>query len=78
MWVSTQAFQLGKYSCYDLNKVFVGAAARKGKREITETDKTIPADSFLFSQQYAKYLFFNKVKNYIHICTKSELVSASE
>ncbi len=72
VWVSTQPFQLGKYYCYDLNKVFTCAATLKEKKEINEPDKTIPADSFLYSQQYVKYLFFIKAKNYIQSCTKSE------
>ncbi len=72
LWVSTQPFQLGKYICYDLNKVFAGATVMKENREINEADKTIPTDSFLYSIQYARFLFFNKVKNYIQTCTKSE------
>lgn len=72
MWVSTQPFQLGKYYCYDLNKVFVNASALKEKKEIFESDKTIQEDTFLNSKQYISYTFFNKVKNYIQNCTKSD------
>lgn len=72
MWVSTQPFQLGKYYCYDLNKVFANASALKEKKEIMESDKTIQEDPFLNSKQYINYTFFNKVKNYIQNCTKSD------
>lgn len=72
MWVSTQPFQLGKYYCYDLNKVFANASALKEKKEIMESDKTIQEDPFLNSKQYISYTFFNKVKNYIQNCTKSD------
>lgn len=72
MWVSTQPFQLGKYYCYDLNKVFVNAFTLKEKKEIFESDKTIEEDPFLNSKQYIRYTFFNKVKNYIQNCTKSD------
>lgn len=72
MWVSTQPFQLGKYSCYDLNKVFAEADSIKEKREINESDKTIPEDPFLHSQQYINYVYFKKIKDYIQYCTKSE------
>lgn len=72
IWVSTQPFQLGKYYCYDLNKVFKGAASLKEKKEIYETDKTIPEDPFIYSKQFADYTNFKKIKNYIHYCTKSE------
>ena len=72
MWVSTQPFQLGKYCCYDLNKVFAEAATLKEKKEINEPDKTIPEDSFLLSKQYLNYLFFKKIKTGIQYCTKSD------
>jgi hypothetical protein len=72
MWVSTQPFQLGKYNCYDLNKVFATASGLKEKREINEDGKTIPEDPFLRSKQYINYIFFKKVKNYIQYCTKSD------
>lgn len=72
MWVSTQPFQLGKYYCYDLNKVFANASALNEKKEIFESDKTIQEDPFLNSKQYISYTFFNKVKNYIQNCTKSD------
>lgn len=72
MWVSTQPFQLGKYYCYDLNKVFANAAALQEKKEIFESGKTIQEDPFLSSKQYISYAFFNKVKNYIQKCTKSD------
>lgn len=72
MWVSTQPFQLGKYSCYDLNKVFANADTLKEKKEIIESDKTIPEDSFLRSQQYVKYLAFKKMKNCMQYCSKSD------
>lgn len=72
IWVSTQPFQLGKYMCYDLNKVFATAPALKEKKEIYETDKTIAEDPFLNSDEYQKYLFFKSMKNCLHYCIKSE------
>ena len=72
MWVSTQPFQLGKYSCYDLNKVFAEAGYIQENKEINESDKTIPEDPFLHSQQYINYIYFKKIKDYIQYCTKSE------
>lgn len=72
IWVSTQPFQLGKFICYDLNKVFDQAVALKEKKEIYEADKTIPEDTFLHSEQYKNYLFFKNMKNCLQFCTKSE------
>ncbi len=72
IWVSTQPFQLGKFICYDLNKVFEQAVNLKEKKEIYEADKTIPDDPFLHSDQYKNYLFFKNMKNCLQFCTKSE------
>jgi hypothetical protein len=57
MWISTAPWQLGKFVCYDLEKVFTYEA--KENKEIYETDLTIPADSFLLTKQYDDYLKFH-------------------
>src|SRR5688572_7548387 len=57
MWVSTSPWQLGKFVCYDLEKVFAHDATEN--KEIYETDLTIPADSFLLTSQYNQYLKFH-------------------
>ncbi len=71
MWVSTQPFQLGKFYCYDLTKVFSESNLVKGNKVIYESDKTIQEDSFLHTKNYINYLQFVRIKNYIHYCTKS-------
>lgn len=61
MWVSTTNWQLGAYACYDLRKIF----ALKGLQKdtvLTETALTIPADSFIYTKQYADFLTFRKNK----------------
>ena len=64
MWVSTQPFQLGKYVCYDLNKVF---AAKRIQGDIAVDSLEIPSDPFLFSDKYRYFLryraFVNKTRN---------------
>ncbi len=71
VWISTSPYQLGKYVCYDLNKVFAEAPALKADKELQEQDKTIAADSFLVSKEYQNFLLFKKIKHYIQFCTKS-------
>ncbi len=71
VWISTSPYQLGKYVCYDLNKVFAEAPALQADRELQEQDKTIAADSFLVSKEYQNFLLFKKIKHYIQFCTKS-------
>jgi isopenicillin-N N-acyltransferase-like protein len=57
MWISTAPWQLGKFICYDLEKVFAYDA--RSNQEIYESDLTIPADSFLLTSQYKDYVKFS-------------------
>lgn len=60
MWVSAAPWQLGKFICYDLEKVFVYEAAEN--QELYEQDLTIPADSFLLTPEYQDYVKFSKYR----------------
>lgn len=71
MWVSTVPYQLGKFVCYDLNKVFKHAANGDHQEEIQELDKSIAADPFLTSEAYKNFQHFKQLKNYFDFCTKS-------
>ena len=55
VWVSAGPWQLGEYVCYDLNKVF-SLAGMKTDQEIADTSQNIPADSFLLTNQYQRFL----------------------
>lgn len=55
VWVSTTPWQLGKFVCYDLSKVFQSTLPVS---EIYEQDQTLPADSFLLTKNYSRYLKF--------------------
>jgi isopenicillin-N N-acyltransferase-like protein len=60
-WVSTAPWQMGEYVCYDLRKIF----AMKGltaDNEIASHNLDIPADSFLNSDDFAKFLRFRAAK----------------
>ena len=71
VWVSASPYQLGKYVCYDLNKVFSKSPGLSENLEIQDADKTIAADVFLTSKSYRDFLLFKKLKYYILFCTKS-------
>ena len=62
VWVSTSPWQIGKYVCYDLFKIFHNFAGLQQKVEITETDKTIPPDSFLESTDYKRFMRFRAMR----------------
>lgn len=61
IWVSTSPYQLGKYVCYDLNKMFSGSLDKS--KELYDSAWTIASDPFVneksFSafQKFAKYRF---------------------
>jgi isopenicillin-N N-acyltransferase like protein len=60
VWISTGPWQLGKFVCYDLNKVF--SYKPKGNEEIYERGKEIPADSFLVDPAFSDYVKFSKFR----------------
>jgi isopenicillin-N N-acyltransferase like protein len=57
VWISTAPWQLGKFVCYDLNKIFSTKPIQND--EIYESQLTFPADSFLLTDQYKQYLKFS-------------------
>lgn len=59
-WISTSPWQLGKFVCYDLKKVF--ADPMNVNHELREADKTIAPDSFLLTPEYNDYLKFSKYR----------------
>ena len=62
IWVSTAPYQLGKYVCYDLNKVFGKYANLTSKQEIYEPQYQIEPDSLLKTQQWSNYLNSKQTK----------------
>jgi len=65
VWVSTGPWQLGPYVCYDLRKIFRNFAVQQQRVEITEPDRIIPADSFLGSENYLRFLRFKNMRSLI-------------
>jgi isopenicillin-N N-acyltransferase like protein len=59
VWVSTAPWQLGKFVCYDLNKVF--ALSLKENREIYDSAVLLSPDPFLATKQFKD---FNKFAKY--------------
>ncbi len=65
VWVSVGPFQLGKYVCYNLDKVFNEFNTLREKIEIYEDSLTIPDDPFLFSGEYESFLAFKEMSRLI-------------
>jgi isopenicillin-N N-acyltransferase-like protein len=74
VWISTNPFQLGKYICYDLNKIFTQAPGLKEKKELYEKELTIPADSFLYSIEYRKFIAYKKMREAFQFAHKHKLL----
>lgn len=60
VWISTAPWQLGKFVCYNLDSVF--SSDMKVNREVMSTALTIPADSFLLTNDYVNAVKFNKYR----------------
>jgi isopenicillin-N N-acyltransferase like protein len=71
VWVSTSPFQLGKFVCYDLKKVFEKAPSIKSNQIITEENLTIPADTFLYKKEFQNFNRFKEIRNLIQLAIKS-------
>ncbi|MEI7664243.1 MAG: C45 family peptidase, partial [Bacteroidota bacterium] len=67
VWVSTSPWQLGPYVCYDLGKIFHNFAGLQNKVEVTEPGKTIPADVFMGSAGYNRYLRFREMRKELEL-----------
>ena len=74
-WVSANPYQLGEFVCYDLKKIFDEAPNMTESRELNETALTIPADSFLLSNDWKNFLQWRELKQRIKhtISEKNEL-----
>lgn len=59
-WVSTSAFMLGEYVCYNLDSFFNQAENMDISRERIDLQFTIPADTFLKTQQWQAFLKYRK------------------
>jgi isopenicillin-N N-acyltransferase-like protein len=60
VWVSTAPWQLGKFVCYDLNKIFNIKPTHN--EELSDNTRTIPADSFLLTKSYQEYVKFARYR----------------
>lgn len=60
-WVSTEPWQLGKYVCYDLRKVF-DQEGFQVKQEVAIKELEIPADTLLEQTQFKDFLAFRLAK----------------
>jgi isopenicillin-N N-acyltransferase-like protein len=59
VWVSTSPYQLGKFVAYDLNKIFsVDQKEIRENHEIYTETLTIPADSFLYSEDFKNFQYY--------------------
>ena len=72
VWVSTSPYQIGRYVCYDLKKIFSMKGNPTG--EIYEKGFTIKPDTFLTSKSYIKFLRYKYISRYL----KAALASGAE
>ena len=73
VWISTNPFQLGQYVCYDLNAFFAEAPGLKTKKELYKKELNIPADSFLFSNEFKKFNAYKQMRTLFNFIKKHSL-----
>ena len=71
-WVSANPYQEGEFVCYDLKKIFAEAPTLKDNRELNESELTIPADSFLLTDNWKNFLEWRKLREEIKEATKNK------
>jgi predicted choloylglycine hydrolase len=69
VWISTAPYQLGRYVCYDLKKIFNMNVIPKG--EIYETNLMIKPDTFLTSESYMQFLRYKYLSRYLRAAGSS-------
>ena len=77
-WISTNPWQLGRFTCYNLDSAFDRSRRSKGVLENDDPAMSIPADSFLYSKKYYDFLAFRVIKNYVQLAAKNKSYTASE
>ncbi|MFL5764222.1 MAG: C45 family autoproteolytic acyltransferase/hydrolase [Bacteroidia bacterium] len=73
VWISTNPFQLGQFVCYDLNKVFAEAPELHEKKELYEKQLNIPADTFLYSKQFAQFKAWKLMREAFRLAHKKHV-----
>jgi isopenicillin-N N-acyltransferase like protein len=73
VWVSAGPWQEGKFICYDLKKVFnLDISQIKDNREICIASRTIPADTFLNSQNYRMFREYQSMSDQLTVFRKAQ------
>ncbi len=76
MWVSTSPWQMGKFVCYDLNRIF---AARQLLPSVASNVLSLPADSaFIRSRSFQNFLQFRHQQPYIDSCRSLSLTQIAD
>lgn len=70
VWVSSNPYQLGEFTAYDLNEVFKGNST--GKKSISKANLNIPKDPFLDTKEYHRYEEYRKLRAEIETAIESE------
>lgn len=61
VWVSTSPWQLGEYIAYNLDSIF-SMHGLKTDHEVSDSSKTIPADPFIKTKDFASFVAFRQMR----------------
>jgi isopenicillin-N N-acyltransferase-like protein len=71
-WISTAPYQLGTYLCYDLDSVFGNMSGIGSTSILYEEALSIPADTFLQSQEYAGFVRYKELLKVFQVALKAD------
>ena len=72
VWVSSNPYQLGAFTAYDLNEVFAEVGEEQLPTPLSEEELKIPADPFLRTLAYRHYQRYRKLRNHIEKAIASD------
>jgi len=78
IWISTNPYQMGAYLCYDFDKIMTEGFDVRTQPTIYEADKTIPADPFLTTNDYQKYVYYKVILQKLQGSSFKTTLSESE
>jgi isopenicillin-N N-acyltransferase-like protein len=71
LWVSTAPYQFGPYLAYNLDTIFKHPFMPSGEGRY-DTSLTIPADPFIYTEDFSKFVTYRRMKEKIRTATEEK------
>lgn len=78
IWVSTRHWQLGEFIHYDLKDIFENKSQSPTPVPLFNEEKTVAADSIIYSEKFHNYLIYRNLKKRIKAAIADNLILKQE